>query len=362
MHKTQPASLDRNYGIDLLRLVSMFLVTILHVLNQGGALDAASGVNQYVGACMMLFTMCSVNCFGIISGYVLYSEHEHPYRFSKYFSIWLQVFLYSFGLTLLSHLSGLSKVTPKALLASALPLTTDRYWYFTAYTGVFFLAPWLNKLVRGSSRAEMNKFALCLFLLFSCFASVGPDFGLNRGYSFLWLFVLYLLGAWLKKCAVAERVHARCAVLCIIINMALSYAVGVLLNTTILGKFISPTVLAISVSLVILFSRIRFGELAKKWIVFWAPAAFGVYLIHVHKTVWNMLIKNRFAWIAEAPTWLYPLLVLLSAAAVFAACLVIDRIRSSLFRLLRINSLGDKLFRLASNCAAGVFKKLYPIE
>lgn len=152
MHKTQPASLDRNYGIDLLRLVSMFLVTILHVLNQGGALDAASGVNQYVGACMMLFTMCSVNCFGIISGYVLYSEHEHPYRFSKYFSIWLQVFLYSFGLTLLSHLSGLSKVTPKALLASALPLTTDRYWYFTAYTGVFFLAPWLNKLVRGSSR------------------------------------------------------------------------------------------------------------------------------------------------------------------------------------------------------------------
>ena len=35
---------ERNYGIDLLRLVSMFMVVILHVLGAGGILEATGGM------------------------------------------------------------------------------------------------------------------------------------------------------------------------------------------------------------------------------------------------------------------------------------------------------------------------------
>ena len=31
---------EKNYGIDALRILSMFMVTILHVLTQGGILNA----------------------------------------------------------------------------------------------------------------------------------------------------------------------------------------------------------------------------------------------------------------------------------------------------------------------------------
>ena len=32
---------EKNYGIDALRILSMFMVTILHVLTQGGILNAS---------------------------------------------------------------------------------------------------------------------------------------------------------------------------------------------------------------------------------------------------------------------------------------------------------------------------------
>ena len=39
----------RNYGIDLLRIVSMVMIVILHILGQGGVLDAADNLSpQYI--------------------------------------------------------------------------------------------------------------------------------------------------------------------------------------------------------------------------------------------------------------------------------------------------------------------------
>ena len=41
-------SKERNYGIDFLRLVFMYMVCILHTLGQGGVLNAITqGSNEY---------------------------------------------------------------------------------------------------------------------------------------------------------------------------------------------------------------------------------------------------------------------------------------------------------------------------
>lgn len=45
-------STNRNYGIDLLRLVSMMMVTLLHVPGQGGILNSA--------AALAIWFVCSI--------------------------------------------------------------------------------------------------------------------------------------------------------------------------------------------------------------------------------------------------------------------------------------------------------------
>lgn len=89
----------RNYGIDLLRLVSMFFVVMLHVLAQGGVLENASGIQYAISWYMEITAYCAVNCYALISGYVCYREEETPYNYAGYLGFWIPVFIYSFGIT-----------------------------------------------------------------------------------------------------------------------------------------------------------------------------------------------------------------------------------------------------------------------
>ena len=66
----------RNYGIDFLRIYSMFLVVLLHSLGQGGLLYNLSMPDKQHSFVWFLeiFAYCAVNIFGLISGYVSYRE------------------------------------------------------------------------------------------------------------------------------------------------------------------------------------------------------------------------------------------------------------------------------------------------
>ena len=63
---------ERNYGIDLFRIVSMIMVLVLHVLGQGHAIYAeVFSANFYTGWFLETAAYGAVNCFGLISGYLI---------------------------------------------------------------------------------------------------------------------------------------------------------------------------------------------------------------------------------------------------------------------------------------------------
>lgn len=57
----------RNYGIDLLRLVSMFLIVVLHSLSRGALVGVAPfNIHYEAGFLIEALTYCAVNCFALI--------------------------------------------------------------------------------------------------------------------------------------------------------------------------------------------------------------------------------------------------------------------------------------------------------
>ncbi|MBQ4600628.1 MAG: hypothetical protein IJB17_03245 [Oscillospiraceae bacterium] len=63
---------DRHYGIDLLRVVAMYMVVVLHVIGKGGVASAVQEPGLSFGALWFLEVgaYCAVNCYALISGYV----------------------------------------------------------------------------------------------------------------------------------------------------------------------------------------------------------------------------------------------------------------------------------------------------
>ena len=91
---------ERNYGIDLLRLVLMYMVCMLHTLGQGGVLSAyEAGTTEYKAFWFMeILAYCAVDGFAIISGYTTVNK---PRKFEKLADMWFQALFYSFIVTVI---------------------------------------------------------------------------------------------------------------------------------------------------------------------------------------------------------------------------------------------------------------------
>ena len=91
---------EKNYGIDTLRILAMFMVTILHILTQGGILNASSRfTSQYeAGWFLQTAAFCAVDIYALISGYVWVSAQ---YRYRNIMELWLQVLFYTVSITTL---------------------------------------------------------------------------------------------------------------------------------------------------------------------------------------------------------------------------------------------------------------------
>ena len=65
---------ERNYGIDLLKIVSMFMVVILHILGHGGVLEHALDLSLNDTIAWFIEILCypAVNIFALTKAHILF--------------------------------------------------------------------------------------------------------------------------------------------------------------------------------------------------------------------------------------------------------------------------------------------------
>ena len=334
----------------MFRIVSMLLVLTLHITCHGGVLDEASTLpnrSYLLTSFMAYFVYCCVDCFALISGFVGYQEAEKPYRFHKYASFWLQAVFYGLlgrALVLLLYQNQGSLEWWGAFL----PVITDNWWYFSAYTALFFLIPFINKLIRSLSSRQYHWLILSLVALFSVVETISAKepFRLDEGYSFLWLAVLYLIGAWVKRERIHERLYSKRWLLLLIAfaEICVSWAIAEKCGLPRLRTYTSPTILFFAVSLLIFFATVKVSSVGcRKLIRIFAPCAFGVYLMHVEDHFWFGVVKDAFRFVGHAPTLTIPFIIVGFAAAVYLAVSVIELLRIKLFALLGADRGARKL-------------------
>lgn len=343
--QTRPAAGRRNTGIDLLRLIAAVYVLILHILLRGGILGACAtgSYQQQISKALFLWCCCAVNLFGIISGFVGYTDDERPFRLSGYARLWLEVVFYNVLFTLLALWRTPDAAGASDLLRAFFPVMSNAHWYFTGYTYLFFLIPVLNAGIRHcDNRLLCRLFYLIVLVLVPMEAMSGTMATLD-GFTTIWLIFLYVIGAILKKTQVLSGLPSAALLAAIPIFSLVSYWLnthyfclelpGFSFDSTVTEKYIFPGHVLSAVAYVLLFSRLRFGSLFGKLITLAAPGAFAVYLINTQQFVWNGYMFNHFAaWAGNSPLGIV-VRVALTALGFTLASLVIDWLRRQLFRL-----------------------------
>ena len=103
---------ERNYGIDLLRLVLMYMVCMLHTLGQGGILGVCQAGT--VSIRLLVFRDFIILCGGWIRDYQRIYGRGQTTQIRKTGGYVVSSFFYSFVITMLFPLAGCNPVWGKS--------------------------------------------------------------------------------------------------------------------------------------------------------------------------------------------------------------------------------------------------------
>lgn len=190
----------RNYGLDLLRIISIWMVVALHVVNLGGILHntVPSSVQYHIAWTINMLCYCAIHCFALISGYV---GINNKFKLKRIIEIWVQVVFWCLTITLFCWTILKVDIGIKEWIKAVMPVMFQQYWYVTAYFCLFFFMPCLNCIVKNLERKYMKMALFMSVVLFSVLQTIRQVdvFGTGYGFSFLWLAILYVFGAYIKQ-------------------------------------------------------------------------------------------------------------------------------------------------------------------
>lgn len=366
--KTETIKLERNYGIDALRMLSMYMVLLLHVLRSGGILDKTTtlGVQYEVAWFIEVGAFVGVDCFALISGYVGINSKG---RYSNIVYLWLTTIFYTVGINILFWIADPSSISMHDWRVVIFPVMEGYYWYLTCYIAMYLFIPIINLSINRLNKLQLQKILGVSFVVFSVLPTVFrlDPFSLKTGYSPLWLIILYIFGAYIKKYGMLEKCTKKVFLAgyifltCITWLSKLVIQVGTKMigiegkNGENLIIYTSPTILLASLCLLLAFERWNVSVRAKKVISFLSPMAFSVYLIHRQPLVWNRIWFHRFEDIALLPWYAEIIAILTVALIAYLVCSFIDLGRIKLFEKLKIKR---KIETLEENLNQMIEKKL----
>ena len=348
---------NRNAGLELLRIVSMFAIIVLHVLGNGGVIAETTPLTIGYEAAWLLVIVCyfGVSAYALLSGYVGVNGNYHP---SNIVYLWLQVLFYNSIATTLFFVLKPETRQLKWIIKAILPISTEAYWYFSAFALTFIFIPVLKAAFDKLTKAYLT-FMLCGLVFLLSVMPVLPIvlttdvFNLKYGASFIWVFACWFIGAYLKKFEVLAKFKTSTLWLLYFLGVVVAFGskgvIEVYYGAEVWNRdrgnplvyYHAPTILLCAVAMVLIFERIRLGNKVAKVVRIVAPLSFGVYLCNCQPMVWYYLMPGRFSHYASYPVWKMVICTLLSASWIFLSGIAIDEIRNLIFSL---GHLKEKLY------------------
>lgn len=347
---------ERNIGFEVMRIVSMLLIILLHSIDHSGAYEnlAAGSALYYIEHFFYAAVQVCVNCFILISGYFLVTSEFKP---KKLISLWFEVVFYSAAIKIILMLFGEIEFSVTSLASCFVPILTGRYWFITIYFGMYLLSPFFNIAINAMNKKQHRLLIIILFVLFSCMVSIHPSLkgmSSNGGWGLAWFTVLYFTAAYFRlhyepsgKTFPALAAFFVCPLFMIAALWVSNFSGSTMLKAIVENWFRYDSIFAViaSVALLIVFvnSKIKCGKGMKKILVSLSASTFAVYLIHAHANICTPEMWQRIGMVKFMSNWWYPLYQLAVVIMIFAACVIIDKARIALFKLIKLDKLAETM-------------------
>lgn len=362
---------NRKLNIEVLRIISMYMIVFLHCLGQGGLLHSAplNSINYYIFWLIEAFCFGAVNIYALISGYCCINTKHKWYRLIE---LWLTVFFYTALMWCIMFTKG-TPAEPDNISKIFFPVISKSYWYFTSYVGLFCLMPFINIGLKSLTKQKHLTLVVLGFFIFCILENSSYQnvdlFSLNRGYSLLWLIYMYVVGAFIR---LYEKDINRAKIVYLSGYIIFSYLAWIFklifVRDTIenpLSKsyfykdsfivYTSPFIAIASICLFLFFLKLKIKN-GRNLICMVSSATFCVYILQLHPLIWENL-RDTFLPCVEYPLAGILFIILPYSIFMYVFLTIIDLFRQKLFIFLNINALSQNIDFLIQRIFFNIGKK-----
>ncbi len=325
----------RESGIELFRIISMWLIVAHHYVVNSGVVQIAYQ-NPLSANSLFLFLFggwgkMGINCFVLITGYFMCTSHITTKKFVKLLG---ELMFYRITIYAIFLFTGYTPFTLTGFVKMILPITqiTDN---FTGCFLMFYLCiPFLNILVENMKERQ-HVYLLILSLFMYTVMGTLPKFSVTMNYV-SWFCVLYFISSYIriypKKIFASKKFWGFAALGSFIISAVSIVAcvwLGDKLDRNMAFYFVADSnkVLAVVTALCgfMFFKNMKFKS---KFINTVAASTFGVLLIHANSDAMRQwLWKDVVNVIGAYSSSLLVLHAVVSVCVIFIVCTIIDFIR-----------------------------------
>ncbi len=333
----------------------MLMVVVLHVLGQGGVLDNTQSMSaNYMSAWFLeIACLCAVNCFAIISGYVLFSSH---FKLSRLVSLWMQTVFYTILISAVFFILNPQSISLKGICEAIFPISSQCFWYISAYFGLYILLPLLNIAAQKLDKKAYTGILVICFFAMSVMPSVlaCDPYRLDNGYGLMWLCIMYLVGAYIRRFEVFSKVHRLSAFFTYLLAVMVTWGFKIIFQISdsgqtaqsyslMLSAYTQPFMVIAAVALFALFMGAKLHRGVKKAVAIISPAALGVYIIHTFRPVWENFVFSvaRPSALKSAPMMLLDVISI--TLSIYLVCTIAELLRIKLFKALGADRLSGKI-------------------
>lgn len=346
--------MQRNAGIEIMRIVAMLWIIAFHFTDHGTVLfNKVDNISLNWGFLALGRMGGGIgNClFVLISGYLLF---EKEFRLRRVLKLWLEVLFYSIVCGLISIYVGTDSFSFDTVRRIFTPISSDEYWFMTTYVLLMLLSPFIQRMLSNLSKKEFQAFIFLSFILFSLLPTLGCIFpkvldyerflvDQNRLFIFI---VLYSIGAYFR--AHGDLFSKKVMVYTGMITFFILYmSFYVIYNINLGGELqYDPSALAwglekapvVLLAVAIFSYMITLPVKMHRVIAFFSSSVFAVYLLHIGRL--RTLLFKVFDDSVVFQTYYFVIWYIFSVAVIFIGAVLIDKLRILLVEHLVQRMLG----------------------
>ena len=309
----------RNVALDVYRILCMFLITTIHIINYSGLISAVprGHLNFWLLNGIQVLQVFSISGFTLISAYYLVDK---PFKLNRIIKFALTVIFFSVVIFVAAMVLVRPGFSVMLALKSLFPFTTYHYWYPVNYLFLLALSPFLNRLIGTLSQKKLLWGIVVLSVICSVYFHLNPFteteiFLGHHTHNMLWFVLLYVIAGYLKRYGVKRPKLMGAGVFCLTgcllfglhaiknnaFGLAEAYPVILkLLDKVDLLAYNSVLSLLFTVSSFVMFTQMKLTPAKRfsKAMAFTVPAVFVIYLFQEHNGIRDALWEfvNITAW------------------------------------------------------------------